>query len=385
MVPKLARGMHVAFAAAMRKVLITGGAGFIGSHVADELLREGFAVRALDSLDRQVHPRGERPGYLDPAVELVVADVRDPAAVARALKGVDVVYHFAAKVGVGQSMYQIAEYSSVNTVGTAVLLEALVRHPVQKLIVASSMSVYGEGEYEAADGTRCMTAERDPRRMADALWDPVDARQEPLRPVPTREPKPPSLQSVYALSKFDQEHLCLMFGRAYRVPTLALRFFNVYGPRQALSNPYTGVLAIFAARLLNGRPPVIFEDGQQMRDFVSVYDVARACRLAMQASSYDYVANVGSGRAYSVNQIAASLARVLGCSHIAPEVTGEYRFGDVRHCFADIERAKASFGYAPNVVLETGLADLGESLRDQRPVDRVPEARRELIERGLTT
>ena len=269
----------------MRKqVLITGGAGFIGSHLANELLEYGYRVRVLDNLCEQVHgPERRRPGYLNPDVELQVGDVRDPTAVAKALRNVDAVYHFVAAVGVGQSMYEIAEYTSVNNLGTAVLLEALIKKPIQRLIVASSMSLYGEGLYQDARGAITDAAARTIEQIRDADWEVRDKLGNPLTPIPTPETKPPSLNSIYALNKYDQEQMCLMIGRAYNIPAVALRFFNIFGPYQALSNPYTGVLAIFAARLLNNRPPLINEDGMQKRDFVSVYDVARACRLALES------------------------------------------------------------------------------------------------------
>ncbi|MCA1689496.1 MAG: NAD-dependent epimerase/dehydratase family protein, partial [Actinobacteria bacterium] len=263
-------------------VLITGGAGFIGSHLARDLLEHGWRVRALDNLTPQVHESGERPAYLDPEVELLVGDVRDSAAVARALDGVDAVVHLAARVGVGQSMYEMAEYTSVNSLGTGVLLGALLDHPVDRVLVASSMSVYGEGLYADEDGRPVEADERSRDQLERGDWEPRGAHGEPLTPRPTPETKPASLSSVYALGKFDQERMCLLFGSAYKVPTTALRFFNVYGPDQALSNPYTGILAIFAGRLLNGRAPLIYEDGHQRRDFVSVRDIARACRLCLE-------------------------------------------------------------------------------------------------------
>ncbi|MDB5298198.1 MAG: galE2, partial [Phycisphaerales bacterium] len=284
-------------------VLITGGAGFIGSHLADELLRRGYRVRALDNLSPQVHgPDARRPDYLDPDVELIEGDVRDAAAVRRALDGVDAVYHLAAAVGVGQSMYEIANYTSLNNLGTAVLLEALVerREQIGRLVVASSMSVYGEGLYAGPDGDVSAGQERGVEQLHAHEWELRNNRQQVLKPIPTPESKQPALSSVYALSKFDQERMCLMIGRAYAIPTVAMRFFNVFGTRQALSNPYTGVLAIFASRLMNGRRPVIFEDGLQRRDFVSVYDVAQACRLALTVpEAAGRVFNVGSGRSYT--------------------------------------------------------------------------------------
>jgi dTDP-L-rhamnose 4-epimerase len=361
-------------------VLITGGAGFIGSHLADELLRHDRRVRVLDSLVDQVHAAAERPDYLAPEVELVRGDVRDSDALGKALEGVDTVVHLAARVGVGQSMYELAEYASANTAGTAALLEALADRAVSRLVVASSMSVYGEGLYRRPDGTPVVDAARTREQLARRAWEPAPD----LEPVPTPEWKTPSLASVYALTKYDQERLCLIWGESYGVPTVALRFFNVYGPRQALSNPYTGVLAIFASRLLNGKPPLVFEDGEQRRDFVSVYDVARAVRLALESdAAAGRVLNVGSGRGATVREIAALLARTLDVS-IEPVLTGEARVGDIRHCFADVALARDTLGFEAQVGLEDGIAELVTWLAGQRPDDRVEEAHAELERRGLT-
>ena len=367
-------------------VLITGGAGFIGSHLADALLARGYRVRALDNLSPQVHGEGATaPEYLDPDVELIVGDVRDAAAVRRALHRVDAVVHLAAAVGVGQSMYQIAHYTAVNNGGTAVLLEALARAPVGRLVVASSMSLYGEGLYQDAAGQGRVAPERRLDQLRQGDWEVRDDDGEPLRPVPTPESKPPSLASVYALSKFDQERLCLLLGAAYGIPTTALRFFNVYGTRQALSNPYTGVLAIFASRLLNGRRPMVFEDGRQRRDFVSVRDVTQACVLALESSASAGAAlNVGSGDSFAIAEIAERLARVLGREELVPELTGTYRMGDIRHCFADIGRARELLGYRPSVALNAGLTELAGWLETQAAIDRADEARAELAARGLT-
>jgi dTDP-L-rhamnose 4-epimerase len=365
--------------------LITGGAGFIGAHLAAELLRAGEKVRALDSLVPQVHGGSARPAYLPDDVELVIGDVRDGEAVRKALAGVDRVVHLAARVGVGQSMYEIAEYTSVNAVGTGVLLEALLDSPVERLVVASSMSVYGEGLYVDDQGGPVTALSRRREDLAKGRWEPSGPLGQALRPVPTPERKPPALSSVYALNKFDQERLCLMFGEAYQVPTTALRFFNVYGPWQALSNPYTGVLAIFASRLLNDRAPLIFEDGEQRRDFVSVHDVARACRLALSRDeAAGQVINVGSGRSVSVNEIALRLARILGREHVEGQITGKYRVGDIRHCFADITLANDVLNFTPEVDLDTGLAELAEWLEGQPAVDSVEKATAELSSRGLT-
>ena len=367
-------------------ILITGGAGFIGSHLADALLARGHRVRALDNLSPQVHGNtAGRPDYLADDVELMRGDVRDPDVVRHALKGIDVVYHLAAAVGVGQSMYEIAHYTAVNNLGTAVLLEALAAQPVGRLIVASSMSIYGEGLYHCPDGSIGIGEERGLAQLRRGDWEVRNARREVLTPVPTPETKLPSLASVYALSKYDQERMSLLIGRAYGIPTTALRFFNVFGTRQALSNPYTGVLAIFAARLLNDNRPTVFEDGQQRRDFVSVYDVARACCLALERpDSAGDVFNIGSGQPYTISEIAERIARVMGKGYLEPELTGKYRVGDIRHCFADITRARTLLGYEPEVDLEDGLEELATWLEGQSATDRVEQASAELAARGLT-
>ena len=369
-----------------KKILITGGAGFIGSHLADELLANGYSVRVLDNLSEQVHEKNTtRPVYLDDEVELIVGDVRDPAQVKKALKGVDAVYHYAAMVGVGQSMYEIKNYTDVNNLGTAVLLEALAQNPIEKLIVASSMSIYGEGLFKDSQGAIKADTQRTLANLRKGNWEIQDEDGNVLTPFPTPETKTPSLSSIYALSKYDQERMCLLIGKAYNIPTVALRFFNVYGTRQALSNPYTGVLAIFGSRLLNGNAPMIFEDGMQKRDFVSVLDVARASRLALEtAAANDDVFNVGSGNAYTVVEIAEKLAAILDRHDLTPEITGKYRVGDIRHCFADISKARQVLGYEPRQDLDNGLVELAEWLEGQTAVDKVKEASNELAIRGLT-
>jgi dTDP-L-rhamnose 4-epimerase len=369
----------------MRRVLITGGAGFIGSHLTDLLLSHGYEVRILDSLLPQVHGEDAvRPAWLAPDAELVRGDVRDPAAVRRAVMGVDGVVHLAAAVGVGQSMYRIADYAGVNDLGTAVLLEALIARPVGRLVVASSMSVYGEGLAKDRRGHLVEPEERSKDQLERGRFELEDGDGAPLEPVPTPESKRPSLSSVYALGKYCQERLCLVFGRAYRVPTVALRFFNVFGTRQALSNPYTGVLAIFAARLLNGRPPVIFEDGRQRRDFVHVRDVARACRAALEVPlAAPELCNVGSGTSRSIQEVARALAAAMGRDDLEPRITGRFRMGDIRHCFADPARARAVLGFEPVEDFDAGLGELAEWLGGRVAVDRVEQATHELLSRGL--
>jgi dTDP-L-rhamnose 4-epimerase len=370
----------------MQKVLITGGAGFIGSHLADELLAHGYQVRVLDSLEAQVHGEGRRrPEYLAKDVELVVGDVNDRAKVDQALQGVESVVHLAAAVGVGQSMYEVAHYTRTNNLGTAVLLEAIAKKPVARLLVASSMSLYGEGLYRGASGGPRIVGERTLEQLQAGQWEFLGEDGSALQPMPTPETKQPALASVYALSKYDQERLCLMIGRAYRIPTVALRFFNAYGPRQALSNPYTGVLAIFAARLLNDNAPAIFEDGLQQRDFVSVYDIARACRLALETpGAAGETFNIGSGQPHTVRDIATKLAKVVGKEDIQPDILGKYRVGDIRHCYADISKAGRVLGFTPQVRLEDGLVELSAWLASQAAVDRVAQASAELSARGLT-
>jgi dTDP-L-rhamnose 4-epimerase len=368
-----------------KQVLITGGGGFIGAHVSNELLTHGYRVRALDSLVPQVHgPGTARPRYLSPDVELMTGDVRDREAVIRALKGVDAVVHLAALVGVGQSMYEIAEYTSVNNFGTATLLQALSDHRVGCLMVASSMSVYGEGLYRDADGHLRCAPDRTLEQLKMGNWEMRDEQGRELTPVATPEEKPPALASVYALSKFDQERMCLIVGRAYGIPTVALRFFNTYGPYQALSNPYTGVLSNFASRVLNGQPPLIYEDGLQKRDFISVYDVAAAVRLALETPrAAGEAINISSGEPMTVGEAARRTVKAIGRPDLEPVMTGRYRVGDIRHCFADISKARAVLGWEPRVSLEEGLADLTGWLEGQTAVDRTVEARRELAARGL--
>jgi len=368
----------------MGRVLITGGAGFIGSHVADVLLAAGYEVRLLDNLNTQVHGTSRRaPAYLDREAELMIGDVTDPAAVDRALRGADMVLHLASAVGVGQSMYDMVSYVQTNEVGTAILLEALAKRPVARLIVASSMSIYGEGLCRDAADRPVNPSERSTQQLRSGRWELEDENGRPLIPLPTPESKQPSLSSVYALNKYAQERLCLMIGKAYGIPTAALRFFNVYGPRQALSNPYTGVLAIFAARLLNGRSPLVFEDGLQRRDFVHVHDVANACRLALESEHDGEVFNIGSGESRSILSIADDLAEVMNRRDLKPIVTGKYRAGDIRHCFADGQKSAEHLKFVPAVEFTRGLEELAEYLAGQIADDNVERATAELASRGL--
>ncbi|MFW2828790.1 NAD-dependent epimerase/dehydratase family protein [Sphingomonas sp. ID0503] len=368
----------------METILITGGAGFIGRSVADELIRRGNQVRVLDSLIEQVHGETDGSQMLNKDAELVIGDVRDKAKVATALKGVDAVVHLAAEVGVGQSMYEVERYTSTNDVGTAVVFEALIDNPVRRVVTASSMSIYGEGLYRDADGQLIEDAERKSLKDGQANWEPVDAQGRPLAPVATPEWKRPNLASIYALNKYVQERTTHIMAAPYGIEGVCLRLFNVYGPGQALSNPYTGVLAIFASRLLNGQQPMIFEDGEQRRDFVHVSDVARAFSDALvlpQASGGTF--NIGSGHDRSVTEVATELARAMGKNSIEPQIVGKARIGDIRHCFCDTTLAADRLGFTAAQDFQEGLSELAEWVAQQTASDRVEQMRGELEARGL--
>jgi dTDP-L-rhamnose 4-epimerase len=369
------------------RILITGGAGFIGSHLADRLLAQGHDVRALDNLDPQVHTTGDRPKYLDAAVELQTGDVRDRDAVRRALDGVEAVVHFAAAVGVGQSMYEIERYTSINAIGAAVLLEEVLerRDGLRKLLVASSMSIYGEGQYRNPRTGESGLAPwiRPEPQLAARKWDVVGEDDGPLEPEPTAETKPLRPTSIYAINKRDHEEMFLAVGAAYGIPAVALRFFNVYGERQALSNPYTGVAAIFSSRLLNDSRPLVFEDGKQTRDFIDVRDIARCCALALTHDGADgRTVNVGTGKPTSVVEVAHTIARGLG-KEIEPEVVAKYRAGDIRHCYADPALAERLLGFRAEIPFEAGMQDLLQWLEGQEAEDSVDAASEALAARGL--
>jgi dTDP-L-rhamnose 4-epimerase len=366
-----------------KQVLITGGAGFIGRHVARALLERGDQVRVLDSLIEQVHPTRERPAELPPEVELMVGDIRDEAAVLRAVAGVDQVIHLAAEVGVGQSMYAVDRYTSVNDYGTAVLFQQLIDNPVSRVVVASSMSIYGEGLYRTGDGELRDDVVRGGRNP-DGTWDPLDERGRPMTPVPTPETKGNGIRSVYAIGKFVQERLTLTLTAQYGMGGVALRLWNAYGPGQALSNPYTGVLAIFASRIANGQAPMVFEDGQQRRDFVHVRDVARAFLLALdEPRANGGVFNIGSGQDRTVEEVALLQAAAMERPDLRPEIAGKARAGDIRHCIPDLTKAHDVLGYQSREDFGRGLSELAEWVARQEAEDRVVEARRELEMRGL--
>jgi dTDP-L-rhamnose 4-epimerase len=366
-------------------VLVTGGAGFIGSHLVDALLQRGERVRALDNLDPLAHAGG-RPDHLDPDAELIVGDLRDRATVERALAGVDRVFHLGGVVGNGESMVNVRRAVDHNAGGTATLLEAIVarRDRVRRLVAASSMVVYGEGSYRCPDHGRVHPALRPTEQLRRREWEPrCPACGGTATPVPTSEDAPLRPTSVYGITKRDQEELALVLGRAYGVEAVALRYLNVYGPRQALGNPYTGVAAIFAARVLNGRRPLVFEDGAQIRDLVHVSDVVRATVLAMDApAAVGQPVNVATGRRVTVLDLAERIAATLG-SDLTADVTAEYRAGDIRHCFADISRAHAVLGFEAEITLDAGLPELAAWVARNVVRERGDDAVAELRARGL--
>lgn len=367
-------------------VLVTGGAGFIGSHLVDALVDRGHRVRVLDALVSQVHGENAAPAYLNSAAEFIQADICDRNAVAAALEDIEVVFHEAAEVGVGQSMYEIERYVRANDLGTAVLLEAILarKSQIKKLVVASSMSIYGEGAYVCDTCGPVAPQIRPSSQLLERRWE-VECPQcgKQLSPAPTTEEKPLFPTSVYAVTKQDQEQFCLAVGRSYGIPSVALRYFNVYGTRQALSNPYTGVCAIFSARLLNGNRPLIFEDGEQTRDFVHVSDIVQANLLVLETNAADYQAiNVGTGVATSVRTVSHLLAQGLNLD-IEPEIVAKYREGDIRHCVADISKARSLLGYEHRVTLERGIPELLSWVSAQAAQDQVASATAELESRQL--
>jgi dTDP-L-rhamnose 4-epimerase len=367
-------------------VLVTGGAGFIGSHLVDALVDRGHRVRVLDALVSQVHGENAAPTYLNSQAEFVRGDVCERGVVDAAFEGIDVVFHEAAEVGVGQSMYEIERYVRANDLGTAVLLEAILKRKsqIKKLVVASSMSIYGEGAYTCADCGAVAPQLRPSEQLLERRWElecPKCGKH--LSPAPTTEEKPLFPTSVYAVTKQDQEQFCLAVGRSYKIPAVALRYFNVYGTRQALSNPYTGVCAIFSARLLNGNRPMIFEDGEQTRDFVHVSDIVQANLRALDTDRADYQAiNIGTGVATSIRAVSRLLAQGLNLD-LEPEIVGKYREGDIRHCVADISKARTLLGYEPKMSLERGIPELLSWVSAQAAKDKVESATAELESRQL--
>ena len=372
----------------IRNVLVTGGAGYIGSHLVDALVTRGYQVTVLDNLEPQVHRSGTWPSYANPRVQYVRGDVRDRAVFEPLVLASDAVVHFGAAVSVGQSMYQIDRYVDVNTRGTALLLDILVnaKHDVRKVIVASSIGVYGEGAYRCATHGMVAPTIRPEEQLAARDWEQRCPQcGEHVVSIPTPEDKALYRDNIYSMTKYHQEEMVLLIGKTYGIPAVAPRFFNVYGPRQSLSNPYAGVAAIWLSRLLNGKPPVVFEDGGQLRDFVSIHDVVACLVLMLEKSGADFLpVNVGSGDTVTILEIARMLNRLLGAG-IEPQVTQTGRRFDIRHNTADISRAKATLGFQPVVSLEQGFSELIEWARTTPDVaeDFFDRALDELSAKGL--
>jgi len=370
----------------VRTALVTGGAGFIGSHLGDRLLADGWRVRAIDNLDPLAHPGGRPPEHLDPEIELIVADVRDQVALERALEGVEVVFHLGGVVGNGESMVNVRRAVEANSVGTAAVLEGVLarREQVRRLVVASSMVVYGEGAYRCPRHGDVPAPGRTAEQLRRRRWEPLCPRcGGDLEPVPVTEELPLRPTSVYGITKRDQEELALVLGEAYGLEAVALRYLSVYGPRQALGNPYTGVAAVFAARVLSGHPPRVFEDGRQRRDLISVFDVVEAtARAADAAGASGHAINIAGGQRVEVADLARRISRALG-SDAEPEITGEFRAGDIRHCFADGSRARELLGFEPSRTLDRGVPELAEWVARQTVQERGDEAVADLRARGL--
>jgi len=366
--------------------LVTGGAGFIGSHLVDALVERGSRVRVLDNLDPLAHPSGAPPAHLNPEAELLLADVGDRDAVARALEGVDAVFHLGGVVGNGESMANIRRAVDANSAGTATLLEEILarRDHVRRVVVASSMAVYGEGAYRCAEHAEVAPPPRPVEQLRLRDWEPrCPYCGAPVESVPVTEDRPLRPTSVYGITKRDQEELGLVVGAAYGLEVVALRYLNTYGPRQALGNPYTGVAAIFAARLLGGTRPRVFEDGEQIRDLIHVSDTVGATVAAMDAPrAAGQALNVGTGRRVTIAALARDLAAALS-TDLQPEVTGEFRAGDIRHCVADPSRARELLGWEAERPLGAGLAELAAWVARQRVTERGDEALADLRSRGL--
>tara|TARA_B100000287_G_C20656094_1_gene788585 strand:+ start:370 stop:1482 length:1113 start_codon:yes stop_codon:yes gene_type:complete len=367
------------------KVLVTGGAGFIGSYICEQLLDSDHEVYVLDNLDPQIHgANASWPDYMPDGTINYIGDIRDRELLKKILPKVDSIIHLAAAVGVGQSMYKIEHYCSTSVLGTAILLEEVlgVRENIKKIIVASSMSVYGEGAYKNNNEEIIYPDSRSIEQLKIKKWEMLSNNKE-LEPIPVKESKPLKPDSIYAINKRDQEEMCLTFGKAYDIPTVAFRMFNVYGARQALSNPYTGVIAIFCNNLLNEESPVIFEDGHQLRDFIHVNDVARAYVMALESSGLDGLSvNLGSGKKITINRIAKLLINILD-KKVSPIIEGKYRAGDIRHCFADINSIQTNLGWSPKIKFDKGLSGLVEWLKTQSLTGKKVSSVNELEEFGL--
>lgn len=372
----------------MKRILVTGGAGFIGSHIVDRLVKRGYEVIVFDNLDPQVHQEQTIPEYLSKKITFLQGDVTNQEQFYDALsRDIDVVYHEAAAVGVGQSMYEISHYMKTNAMGTAHLLNFIAneKHHIKKIIVAASMSSYGEGMYTCKQCGIVRPHLRTEEDVTSGQWEPVcPTCKGTITPIPTTEDAVQYCNSIYAIGKKLQEDMVMNIAQAYNIPAVALRYYNVYGPRQSLSNPYTGVAAIFMSRIKAGNRPIIYEDGLQTRDFISVYDIAEANILALESEKANFQRfNVGSGVPLTITSIAETLAKIFGREDISPDIQHKFRKGDVRHCYADISKIQTLLGWNPSISFEEGMRDYIEWARTQESEDLFDKAAQELKEKKL--
>jgi dTDP-L-rhamnose 4-epimerase len=369
-----------------KKILVTGGAGFIGSHLVDGLISRGYKVRVLDNLYKQIHPTGKLPTYFNKKAEFIKGDVTKRLDFEKALIDIDAVYHFASAVGVGQSMYEIEHYVKVNSLGTAILLDILAnqKHTVKKIIVAASMSSYGEGTYMCSKCGLVRPPLRDETKLRKQDFEVYCPNCGLLvKPVPTSEESKQNSNSIYAIGKKNQEEMVMNIGEAYNIPSVAVRYFNVYGPRQSLSNPYNGVVAIFMSRIKNKKPVVINEDGSQTRDFVNVKDVTLANIAVLENDKANYqIFNIGSGKPVTIIDVASILGKLFK-SNIKPEISLKIRKLDVKHCYADITKIKKLVGWKPEVNFKEGLMEVIDWSKNEKAIDLVDLAMKELEKRGL--
>lgn len=370
----------------MSKILVTGGAGFIGSHLVDKLILEGHEVTIFDNLDPQIHPAGVPPKYLNKKAKFIKGDIRNRRAILKALDGAEIVFHLAASVGIGQSMYQIKKYVEVNIGGSANIFDILINqnHKVKKIIIPGSATSYGECAYRCSNCGIIYPPLRSEESIKAGYWDPVCHKcAGSIKHVAISEEKPLDCRLVYALTKKWQEELMVSLGKTYRIPVTVLRLFNVYGPRQSLFNSYAGVIAVFSSRLKAGNPPIILEDGLQTRDFVFIDDVVKAFLLAMKKNSANFETfNVGTGESTTIKKLAEILTGLYG-KKIKPLVKFAFRKGDARHSLADNSKIKAQLGWQPTITLESGLKKVYLWDRYQPFRDRAEKAFKELVQKNL--
>jgi dTDP-L-rhamnose 4-epimerase len=363
------------------KILITGGAGFIGSHTTDLLIDEGYKVRIVDNLLDQVH-QGKKPLYLNKKAEFILGDVSDKDSWEKWLDGIDVVIHLASMAGLGQSMYKPSDYCTSNVCGTANLFDFLIKNKetrknIKKIIVASSKTIYGEGAYKCIEHGMIFPGLREISQLNKKDFELHCTHcHKAMETIPIPEEKPPNCLSVYALTKYATENIATIFGQTLSIPTVSFRYFSVFGPRQSLSNPYTGVCSIFLSRIINNQQPVIFEDGNQIRDFIYVEDIARANLMAIKKEEFQGICNVGSGIGQSINQVASTIGAVLG-KKVEPKITQDFRYGDTRNDLSDNSKIEKNLGFKPKISFEQGIKKLVDWSKGSKAMDSFNEAEKE--------